>query len=266
MTDMTLGSDENSLGKEAHLLGVLIILGVFMFFTANVTQQVSSLATFYLLFSLVPIVAIIYDMLARRTGKSSLIDTITIEKESPVFGELNKYWKALIVAGSLAFGGWMLLGFQGKTSLQLVGAPTFQLIEPGPGGSAFASAAAALPENMFFWCFLMPTVFLFLRRVGWHQIFAGLASVLAIAVLFTLYHVGVYGSSAILLDQVFLFGLIGGGLTILTGSIIPVHSVHFFNNFGVTFFRFTSVDIFLWVMLYWMLIGVGTWAYLRRAE
>src|SRR3990167_4087329 len=116
----TLGSDENSIGKEAHLLGILLILGIFMFFTSNATQAVQNLSKFYLLFAIVPLIAVVYDMLARRSGKSSIIDTITIEKDSPVLGELGKYWKALIIFGSLGFGGFMLLGAGGQSSLQLV--------------------------------------------------------------------------------------------------------------------------------------------------
>ncbi len=267
----TLGSDEISAGKGIYLTVILLILAVFVFFLANATQAAKDTANFYLLLSIAPLIAIVADMVIRGSkGKADLPDTVTIEKTSPVFGELSGRVKALIVAGSLAIGGLLLLMIGNKSTLALVSTPSFQLVQPGAVGSAYMSGAAGILENVLFFMFLMPTVYVVLHRVigdrmGRKAISLVLA-VLVAATIFTVYHVGVYGESTEALDSVFYFGLFCGGSTAALGMSIACDSMHFFNNFGVTYFRQTSGDILLWVLFYWILIALGTVMYLRRAR
>lgn len=269
--DETLGSDENTTGKAAHFTVILVILGVFAFSLANLTQPAQQLANFFLLFSISPLVALIYDMVARQTkGKPEIPDTVTIEKHSIIFGEMGRTAKALVIGGSLMLGGALFLYIGGQSTLALVSSPTFQLISPGPAGSAFLSGAAGLIENLFFFAFGGPTFFVVLSRllgnIPGRKAIALAMSVIFMAGVFTLYHVGVYGESAETLDTVFYFGLFCGGSTVVLGNIVPCHSLHFFNNFSIGFFTQTSADVFLWVLLYWLLIAAGTFAYLRRGS
>jgi len=267
----SLGSDENTAGRAVYLMLIITFLFIFTFSLANLTQAGRDLATFYLLFAIPPLIAIVVDMVMRKVGgKLELPDTITVEKESPIFGDIGRSGKALIVAGSLIVAGFLFLYIGGRSQLTLVSAPTFQAIEPGPFGNAVLSAiAGAGAEDVAFWGVMLPSMYVvfyrLLRPKFGRKFLAVLVSILLAASLFTVYHFARYSEQPQSLDQVFYFGLFCAGSTVATGMLVTCSAIHAANNFSVTFFRLTSADVFLWVVLYWFLIGLGTFAYLRRA-
>ena len=114
---------------------------------ATVTHQVT--AQFYILLGLVAFGLFVADhIIVRHMDKhlreADVPNTVTYESRAPIGYELPRWLKALMVVGPFLGAGYLFVSIGGQPTLSIVSGPTFQLIDLGPGGSAFLSAVAGI--------------------------------------------------------------------------------------------------------------------------
>ena len=145
----SLGSDSANIGKVIGITIFLLLVASFSWYTANATIESQVTAGFYITLGLVFIAAFAVDFafvkkLGVKLRGADVPDTMTYEKESPLGFEIPGFGKVMLVIGSLLLAGWIFTSAGAQSTLHLISAPSFQLIDVGPTGSAFLSGAAGV--------------------------------------------------------------------------------------------------------------------------
>jgi protein-S-isoprenylcysteine O-methyltransferase Ste14 len=268
----SLGSDEITPAKVAAIVAFFFLLVLFHFFKTNGTPATQILGDFFFGLGLFVLVWIAFDLaVVKRAGRSvhsdvDLPDSVTYERQSPVLSrDLGRRGKVALFLSALLLGSFIILTSGQQSTLSLVQAPTFQLVDPGPYGSAVLSGIAGIIENWFFFGVLLATEFALLYLAVGRRFYVAVLLVLLLnPLVFTVYHFARYSESPKALDSVYAFGFVCTGSTMLTGSLVLCDAWHFSNNFGVTFFATTPGDLLAPLAFVWIISLAGSAAYLRR--
>ncbi len=209
--------------KIYYFLFVILVVVFLAWSAIGVGYDIAKarMVNYYLWLSLISIAFILFDNLTKKEFEE--IDTVTIEK-TPI------HPKFLFLIG-LVISIFMAFRIE-STKTAFVPIPQFQLFDYRLP-NAILSGVAGIVEDMFFFAFLLPTIFAFLnKRVFNNSIISAFLSILIIAFTFMLFHIFVYGlANQPAFFASFIFGLISSSLVVLTKSIIISHFLHFTNNF-----------------------------------
>jgi len=216
-------SEEYNQYKIYYFLFIISVITFLAWSAIGVGYDIAKtrMVNYYLWLCLISVAFILFDNLTKK--EFGEIDTVTIEK-TPI------HPKFLVLIG-FVISIFMVFRIQ-STKTAFVPYPQFQLFDYRLP-NALLSGVAGIVEDMFFFAFLLPTIFAVLnRRVFQNFVISAFFSILATALLFMLFHIFVYGlANQPAFFASFVFGLISSSLVILTRSIILSHFLHFTNNF-----------------------------------
>jgi len=221
MRNFTLGQKgEWNKYKIYYFLFLIVVFSFLAWSAIGVGSNTSKarMVNYYMWLGLVALAFILFDNLT--IGKFEEIDTVTIE-QTPI------HPKYLLIFGLILaiIMSWRIL----TTQTAFIPYPSFQLFDYRLP-NAILSGVAGIIEDMFFFAFLLPTIFAILNKYYQNGILSGLLAILIISFTFMGFHLFVYGANQPALLMTFFFGIISSTLVITTKSIIISHFLHFFNN------------------------------------
>ena len=259
MAEDTQENDRVGLGKAIGLVIYIFLIFFLTFLVANADASVKATADFYFKLGMFGILLVIADIAIKRIairGRTDVDvpDTITHEFKSPIFGSFPRWVKILVIGGSLIAGGLYAMSVSNQNIVALISSPSFQAVQLGQTGEAILSGIAGIQEDLFFWggmAGVLFSIFILIFKSKWIP----LAIIFfLVPTIFMFYHIGRYGENATALNSVLFFGFIAMGVTLITGSLITAHAIHFANNAAITFFSQTGTDISLILWLYLALV------------
>jgi hypothetical protein len=244
----SFGSDSYSVRRVLEIAVLLLGLAAMGFYSINtVLWQEAQIFWFLGLTGVIFILA------------SMIIDKGKIDFDSPIDEEPMVPISRKKLAVIFAITGALTFFVMSQTAYK-VGAPMFQVVDPGFEGNVFFTATAALFENDFFFVGLFGLLFSLTYWKMKNAILSFLISGIAVIGTFTVYHLAVYGIGTVESWAVVLFGFEMVLAMVVLRSVTYVHVRHVFNNLGI--FVFTKMDpmtFALYVLtnwVSWVIVGV----------
>jgi len=253
-------SDKKPNAREAWEIILLVIgLVVVGFFRVNTTLwQVAE--TFWFL-GLTALLGIIVALVVSKLGVVNFGVPIS---ESSIMPVKRRYLAAVAVIVGLA-----TFFFISQTSYT-VQMPTFQILDPGLGGTAILDFFAAIFENALFFILIPGIVFTVVYYASGifskgddnqrlRGIIALVIVLISVPIIFTVYHTGTYGFENIpATTAVFVFGFEMTAWMLLMRDSLYVHARHIGNNLGILVFSSMTIEtFFVELMSNWVVWLVG---------
>ncbi len=240
ISEEALGSEEITREKNLFLVFLLFVFGFLFWALIGVAQlkgTVLNILLFYIAFGLFATIFILVDYFVIK--KERPLDTITIEDEAPIKLSLKAQ---LILSAILGVGVFFWISTTGQA---FVNAPTFQVFETRFAQAFLSGIVGAVPETLVFFSVLAPTLYLLINYWTDNKLFALLAFFVGGTFLFFIFHLFTYFYDQPALFSVAMFGFINLLLLYLFRSVLPLMSIHFFNNFAVVYFSVTQFVVIL---------------------
>ncbi len=233
---MGLGQPGEYNKYKIYYFVLIIVLFAFIAFSwiGQVSIEKKMMVSFYAWLGLLSIAFILFDNLT--TKKFDFIDTVLIEK-TPVS---PKIIAMIAIAMSIVLGTRIFT--QHKA---FVPYPTFQFFDHSVP-NAILSGVAGIMENMFFFSFLFPTIYILLSKYLFKEKYmSAIISILLSSFIFMMYHIFVYAVNEVALVSCFLFALLNTSLIYIFRTTMIADALHFTNNV-IASLVMAGVSFILW--------------------
>jgi len=216
---------------------IMLIIGLSVLAWLTINSVIWEKAQIFWIFGLMGTLGAGIAFLISGKGKKDIFDVPIAEEPMIPIGK--KYiWTAFILLFFVTF-------FFLANSNYNIAAPQFQTINVGLTGDALLVIFAAWMEDIFFFALIPGLIFSIIYWLtGKFWIAVGFVVLLS-PIIFTLYHLAVYGfTNQAAMTFVYIFGLEMTAMMLLLRDIMYAHVRHIGNNLGILVFRQMSFQTF----------------------
>ena len=173
--------------------------------------------------------------------KEADFDTILYDDEN-ISGPWTPWALGIFILVCIGIGLFVFFSISGAGAA-IYDAPTFQVIDLGPLGSALGSFVFAVIEGTVFIGLLFGVIFFFAGYLTENKTLAVIISIISVPVIYAFgYHILVYGFTNLPATlTIFSMFLISTVICYLAKNLIFEWLFHGFNNAGIVFFREAGV-------------------------
>ncbi len=199
-----------------------------------------------IIYTMIGSVSLVYIVKSIIFPDSPIFDSVTSEDKSENIFNLGFKSRLLIGVGLIIFTIFYVTG----TGQAFIQAPNFALTEFGIldtqlGNAILSGIVGGIIETAFFFAVLMPFIHTLAFRFTSSGAFASIISLVAISIIFILFHTTVYAYSEIALLSVGIFGFLNAMIVLVFRDNFQNMMWHFSNNFLVILFSVTTFSIIL---------------------
>ena len=235
MNKENLMEDTPTFGRVLILIFFFILIFVMLWFATNIIDPVlKSNAEFYLWLGGLGLIITAFGFIAKKTGAD--FDVPLFSRDTS-FGKLSNRGIIIMLLFVIIIGIVIMfnIGARGVTAA-IYTAPTFQIVELGPGGSGIVSFIAGMFEELTIICVGFGISYFLLYHYTKNQALSLILTVIIISLLFGVaYHILRYGFTDVYgMIAVTIMGFISTiWIAIMKNPFLGM-SFHGFNNFAIT--------------------------------
>lgn len=238
----SLGSDKYNATKDIFYIFCFVTLIVLSWILVNANL------TFAVIFGTFMLSFFIGDLYDYAMGRRTAISTVTEEpaKLRPMdflrkISPLQLFLFTIICCSAVFFSSV-------SQGVSLIAAPTFQVAEftQTPLFNVFLTSLVAVPETLFFFCLIFPSIFVLIYKKTGDPIISLIIAVLMASGIFSFFHFTAYGTANIIGSMAtFMFGIFNCIWIYMFRSAYGLILIHAVNNFVVTFFSLVVIGVFV---------------------
>lgn len=249
--------------KQAALLTIfsafsglfLPLLGLFLFKAVENATFFDKAQFYYAVLATSGVAIIALGILDRKENISLFIFSF---KESYLYQNGVTFFSkwSNVVHFSIILGLSLAL-FSVTTQTFFINLPSTEFQVTETGMLILATEPASTAETFFIGVFILSIIYTLLKRYlkkyqFYNKIILDLVTVISVGLIWVAIHYARYSTQETNLVATFFFGMLGAGMTVLTGSVLPWYSWHFFGNLflkGTEMFSSQSVTIVISISL-----------------